>query len=133
MGEAKEIEKCTIEDYYALPEGTRAELIDGVIYNMSPAPLRIHQAIIAEMIISIGSFIKNHRGQCKVYPSPFDVRLNNDNVVQPDISVICDPDKLTDKGCDGAPDWIIEITSSNYAHDYFTKANLYLISGVREY
>ena len=133
MSEAVEMKKMTIEEYYALPEGTRAELIYGVIYDMSPSPLRIHQDISEELNFKIKSFVKKNKGNCKVYSAPFDVKLNEDTVVQPDISVICDNTKLTDKGCSGAPDFIIEIASSNALNDYVRKLNLYAESGVREY
>lgn len=75
-------------------------------------------------------------GPCQVYPAPFAVKLKADqkNIVEPDISVICDPNKLTDRGCTGAPDWIIEIASpANSSHDYIRKLNLYADAGVREY
>lgn len=130
--QAKDI-RYTIEDFYALPEGTRAELIDGVIYDMAPSPLRIHQEISMELSAKIFNYIKNNKGICKVYTAPFDVKLSENTVVIPDISVICDPSKLTDKGCSGAPDWIIEIVSSNAIHDYLVKLNLYQSYGVREY
>lgn len=130
--QAKDI-KYTIEDFYALPEGTRAELIDGVIYDMAPSPLRIHQEISMELSATIFNYIKSNKGICKVYTAPFDVKLSENTVVIPDISVICDPSKLTEKGCSGAPDWVIEITSSNEAHDYVTKLNLYKHYNVREY
>ena len=130
--QAKDI-KYTIEDFYALPEGTRAELIDGVIYDMAPSPLRIHQEISMELSATIFNYIKNNKGICKVYTAPFDVKLSENTVVIPDISVICDPSKLTEKGCSGAPDWVIEITSSNEIHDYVTKLNLYQCYNVREY
>ena len=84
----------------------------------------------------IGQYIDTHNGLCKVYPSPFAVFLNADdkNYVEPDISVICDKNKLDDRGCNGAPDWVIEIASpSNPSHDYITKLNLYNSAGVREY
>jgi len=102
----------TYADYLAFPEGERIEIIDGHIYNMAAAPSRRHQEIISQLLIEIGSYIKSNNGSCKVYPAPFDVILKNNNediknsrnVVQPDISVICDKNKLTDKGCTGAPD-----------------------------
>ena len=75
-------------------------------------------------------------GKCRVYTAPFGVQLNDkkDTVLEPDISVICDTDKLTPRGCVGAPDWIIEIASpSNPSHDYITKLNLYHDAYVREY
>ena len=130
--QAKDI-RYTIEDFYKLPEGTRAELIDGVIYDMAPSPLRIHQEISMELSAAIFNYIKNNKGKCKVYTAPFDVKLSNNTVVIPDISVICDLSKLTEKGCTGAPDWVIEITSSNEVHDYVTKPNLYQKYGIKEY
>ena len=130
---AEKKDKYTKEDYYALPEGTRAELINGVIYDMSPAPLRIHQELSMLISNEIYNYFKQNNGSCKVYTAPFDVELSDDTTVQPDVSVICDPNKLTEKGCTGAPDWVIEITSNNEAHDYVTKLNLYKIYGVREY
>ena len=126
----------TEEDYYNLPENVRAELIGGQIYYMS-APSRIHQKILSFLHLEIGNYIRSKDGSCEVYPAPFAVKLfkdNNKTVVEPDISVICDPEKLTDRGCTGAPDWIVEITSpSNSSHDYIRKLNLYADSGVREY
>ena len=125
----------TIEDIYALPEGERAELIDGQMYMMAP-PIRIHQKLVSQFTQIIGSYIKNKHGDCEVYPAPFAVFLNKDNrnYVEPDISVICDKNKLNEKGCNGAPDWIIEITSpSNPEHDYGIKLFKYRTAGVREY
>ena len=125
----------TIEDIYNLPEGTRAELIDGQIYYMAP-PSRMHQEISMFLSYSITDYIKQKHGSCKVYAAPFAVFLNKDdiNYVEPDISVICNPSKLDDKGCHGAPDWIIEIVSpSSQRMDYLTKLLKYKTAGVREY
>ncbi len=126
----------TEQDYYNLPENIRAELIDGqLIYNQA-SPSRIHQTILSELHILIGQYIKSKGGDCRIYPAPFAVKLWEDRptIVEPDISVICDRDKLTDRGCTGAPDWIIEIVSpSNASHDYIRKLNLYADAGVREY
>lgn len=125
----------TEADYYALPEDVRAELIDGQIYYQS-APCRIHQEILSDLHIMIGTYLKSKNGTCKVYPAPFAVKLHDDKktIVEPDISVICNRDKLTERGCTGAPDWIIEIVSpSNSSHDYIRKLNLYADAGVREY
>ena len=125
----------TIDDIYSLPEGGRAELIDGQIYYMAP-PTRKHQEILSFLHAAIYNHITKNKGECKVYPAPFAVFLNNDdkNYVEPDISVICDKSKLTDKGCSGAPDWIIEIVSpSSRRMDYFTKLFKYRTAGVREY
>ncbi|MBD5537149.1 MAG: Uma2 family endonuclease [Lachnospiraceae bacterium] len=126
----------TEADYYNLPENVRAELIEGnLIYNQA-APSRIHQAILSELHTVINNYIKSKNGSCKVYPAPFAVKLRKDRstIVEPDISVICDRNKLTDHGCTGAPDWIIEIVSpGNSSHDYIFKLNLYANAGVREY
>lgn len=125
----------TINDIYALPEGERAELIDGNIYYMSP-PSRKHQKLVAYFTSMISNYIQSQRGDCEVYPAPFAVFLNENSktYVEPDISVICDKNKLTDKGCDGAPDWIIEIVSASSKHmDYSVKLFKYRSAGVREY
>lgn len=127
--------RYTIDDIYALPDGERAELIDGNIYYMAP-PSRKHQRIITELSTTINNYIKANNGSCEVYLAPFAVFLNkNDKTyVEPDISVICDENKLTDKGCNGAPDWIIEIVSpSSKRMDYSVKLFKYRSSGVREY
>lgn len=124
------------EDYYNLPENMRAELIDGQLYDLA-APSRIHQEILMELSATIRNYIRSKNGGCKVYPAPFAVKLfeNDDKTVaEPDISVICDPGKLTDRGCTGAPDWIIEIISpSTASHDHIRKLNLYMNAGVTEY
>lgn len=125
----------TLDDIYALPEGTRAELIDGQIYYMAP-PSRKHQDIVGELFGTIREYIKSNHGSCKPYIAPFAVFLNadNKNYVEPDISVICDTNKLNDKGCVGAPDWIIEVASSGSMRmDYLVKLLKYSNSGVREY
>lgn len=125
----------TEDDYYNLPEDVRAELIDGQIYYQA-APSRVHQKILSDLHLSIGQYIKSKGGSCEVYPAPFAVKLFKDKetIVEPDISVICDRDKFTDKGCTGAPDWIVEIVSpSTSSHDYIRKLNLYAEAGVREY
>lgn len=125
----------TIEDIHALPEGTRAELIDGQIYYMAP-PTRKHQDITGELFGTIREYIKSKKGTCKPYVSPFAVYLDETNYtyVEPDISVICDRNKLNDRGCVGAPDWIIEVVSpSTRRADYFTKLFKYRTAGVREY
>ena len=125
----------TIEDIYALPEGTRAELIDGQIYYMAP-PSRKHQDIAGTLYRKIADYIDSKGGSCKTYIAPFAVFLseNNKNYVEPDISVICDRNKLNDRGCVGAPDWIIEVVSPGSRRmDYFTKLFQYRTAGVREY
>ena len=125
----------TAEDYWNLPEDVRAELIDGQIYYQA-APNRMHQTILSELHAAIHTYLKSKCGSCHVYPAPFAVNLDGDDKdwVEPDISVICDPNKLTERGCSGAPDWIIEIISpSDPRRDLIYKLNLYAKAGVREY
>ena len=113
----------TIDDIYALPDGERAELIDGEMYMMAP-PGRKHQQLVHFFDWIIGAYIRDKKGDCEVYPAPFAVFLNADNktYVEPDISVICDPSRLDDRGCNGAPDWVIEIVSPGSKRmDYFIK------------
>lgn len=102
----------TEDDYYRLGENVRAELIDGKFYYMA-SPSRLHQEILSALHAAIHSYIHSKESSCKVYPAPFAVKLfdNSRIIVEPDISVICSPDKLTDKSCTGAPDWIIEIVN----------------------
>lgn len=125
----------TVDDIYALPEGERAELIDGKIYYMAP-PSKTHQKISGRLYQAIANYIDSMGGKCEVYAAPFAVFLNKDdiNYIEPDISVICDLSKLDEKGCHGAPDWIIEIVSpSSKPMDYFTKLFKYRAANVREY
>ncbi len=125
----------TSKDYWNLPDGQRAELIDGQFYNMAP-PSRIHQEISYQISRFLGNYIESNGGKCRVYPAPFAVNLDADDKdwVEPDISVICDPNKLTDRGCSGAPDLIFEIVSpSSRRMDYNIKNALYAQSGIREY
>ena len=125
----------TVEDFYNMPEDIRAELINGQIVYMT-APSTQHQIISGELYIAIANYIKSKGGKCRVLAAPYSVQLckENDTVVEPDISIICDTDKLNERGCLGAPDWIIEIASpSNPRHDYITKLGLYHDAGVRDY
>jgi Uma2 family endonuclease len=134
-------QRYTYRDYCSWPDDERWELIDGVAWNMSPAPARRHQGITVELEHQIRSFFGD--GPCRMYHAPFDVLLPDSddeeddevvNVVQPDILVVCDPAKLNEKGCRGAPDWIIEILSpSTSKKDLAEKHNLYERHGVREY
>lgn len=125
----------SIDDIYALPDGERAELIDGRLYMMAP-PSSKHQIMIAKLTHRILSYIDAKKGNCEVIPSPFAVFLNEDdkNYVEPDISVVCDKNKIDDRGCNGAPDWVIEIASpSNQQMDYEIKLFKYRSAKVREY
>ena len=125
----------TIEDIYQLPDGQRAELINGQMYLMAP-PNRVHQELVGELYRVISNDIHSKNGSCKPYIAPFAVFLNADdkNYVEPDISVICDRNKLNDRGCNGAPDWMIEIVSpGSQRMDYMIKLFKYRTAGVREY
>ena len=131
----------TYADYLMWPEGERWELIDGQAYAMSPAPTNFHQLIVGELFSTIHRFF--HGKSCRPFVAPFDVRLPSagvtdqeiDTVVQPDISLVCDPDKLKDNhGCLGAPNWVIEVLSPSTAvHDQRTKRALFERHGVAEY
>ncbi len=128
-------ETVTLEQYETLPENTRAEVFDGVIYNMA-SPSQNHQTILTELLVLLRNYIYNKNGRCSVFPAPFDVKLNDNplTIVQPDIMVICDKNKLDGKRCNGAPDFIIEIVSpGNPADDYIRKLYYYKNYGVREY
>lgn len=125
----------TAADYWNLPEGERAELINGQLLMMTP-PNRIHQKLVHQFGKVIGNYIDTRHGDCEIYPAPFAVNLTSDEKtwVEPDISVICDKKKLTERGCEGAPDFIIEIVSPGSRRpDYLLKMTLYSEAGVREY
>ena len=126
----------TYADYCKWPDDERWELIDGRPYAMAPAPGSFHQSVSGEIYFQLKQFL---RGKvCKAYISPLDVRLNADTkdntVVQPDVLVVCDPSKIDEKGCVGAPDMVVEVLSpSSLRHDRLIKFNKYLEAGVREY
>lgn len=133
--------KYSYADYLTWKFQDFVEIIKGQVYKMSPAPTRYHQDISREIERPISNYL--YKKTCKVYSAPFDVRLplNGEEgedaiytVVQPDICVICDPKKLDDRGCIGAPDMIVEIISPSTAKkDLNEKLDLYESSGVREY
>lgn len=128
--------KATLADWEALGENVRAELIDGEIYYMA-GPTADHQKISRFLTLKIGTHLQGKA--CQVFYAPLDVYLQHEdedtpNIVQPDLMVICDKNKITKKGCIGAPDWIIEIVSPGTARrDYLIKLNLYAEYGVKEY
>ncbi len=128
-------------DYLTWDDGQRWELIGGVAYSMSPAPGRRHQEISGELFRQFANHLKGN--SCNVYDAPFDVRFianpnasDNyiDTVVQPDILVVCDKTRLDERGCNGAPDLVIEVTSPSTAKmDLTIKFDLYQKHGVKEY
>ena len=125
----------TIEDYFALPDERRVELINGVFYDMA-SPTSTHQAISAYLSFVFFSFIKEHGGKCHVFTAPLDVQLNKDNktMVQPDLLVICDSEKYKKGIIYGAPELAIEILSdSTRGKDLVLKLNKYCEAGVTEY
>lgn len=124
----------TIDDIEALPEGERAELIDGVMYMMTP-PLTTHQRISSYLHGEFYKYISGKNGKCELFPAPFAVYLSKrHNYVEPDLVIICDKDKVDDKGCHGGPDFVVEIVSkSSIKMDYFLKLFKYAEVGVREY
>ena len=132
--------RYTMAEALTWDEQDRIELIDGYPVMMAP-PSRTHQEAVMELSAQLHAYLKGKK--CKVYPAPFAVRLfeqdgdrpeDVDTMVEPDISVVCDPSKLDDIGCKGAPDLIMEILSpSTQRHDKLTKFNLYQRAGVREY
>lgn len=125
----------TIEDFYNWPEDERIELIDGVIYYMA-TPRIIHQDIVSEIGFVLKSYIKKNKGKCRVYDLPVDVQLDCDNrtMVEPDIQIVCDRNKLTERVVFGAPDFVVEVLSpSTRKKDMTLKLHKYVNAGVREY
>ncbi len=128
-------EIITLEQYENLPEDIRAEVFEGQIYYMA-GPSQVHQTILLELSSALNAYVKNKKGGCRVFIAPFDVKLSTSPLllVQPDIMIICDKDKLDGKRCNGAPDFIIEIVSpSNPSDDYIRKLYYYKNYGVQEY
>lgn len=124
----------TAEEFFELiPEtNERCELINGeIVYQASPNT--VHQRLVRKMLTKISNFIEQKGGSCEPFVSPFDVKLSSDTVVQPDIFIVCDPDKVDDKRCNGAPDLVVEVVSSNRNDDYSRKLKIYKEHGVREY
>jgi len=127
-------------DYLTWPDDVRYELIDGVAYMMAPAPDLPHQDVAGEIYFQARQALQGK--SCRAFIAPVDVRLPKhseaddkiDTVVQPDVLVVCDSNKLDRRGIRGAPDWIVEVLSPSTAgHDQIKKRQLYERHGVREY
>lgn len=126
---------CTTSDRDALPQERRTELIDGTLYDMASPTLK-HQRICKLLCRQLDDCIDTHPCSCEAFLSPFDVVLDRDifTVVQPDVFVVCSPDKITDQNIQGAPDFIAEVLSpSTAARDKSVKLWKYMRAGVREY
>lgn len=133
--EEKKQGEYTLEDYYALPDERRVELIDGVIYDMS-APTLLHQLIGGKIFVMIQSFIEKSGGKCLPFYAPVDVRLDCDDktMVQPDVLILCDESKRTKRYIMGAPDFCLEVLSkSTRRKDCIKKLQKYTDAGVKEY
>ena len=132
---AKKQGEYTLEDYLAIPDERRVELIDGVIYDMS-SPLGHHQLIAGQIHAALLAFISREGGPCIPFIAPVDVQLDCDDktIVQPDVLILCDRDKYTPQRIVGAPDFVVEVLSkSTRKKDMFIKLNKYKFAGVREY
>lgn len=133
--EQKENGNYTVDDYCAIPEDVRAELIDGfLIFNETPTVT--HQGILSELNYYFAHYIKKKKGPCKVYQSPIGVRLDNDNktMLEPDLIILCDTSKSDGHHINGAPDFVCEVVSpGSRSRDYMIKLNKYYYAGVREY
>lgn len=128
-------EGYTIDDYRALPDGHRCELIDGILYELD-SPSDVHQRISAVLTAAFYTYRKSAEGRGEVFPAPFEVQLDGDDrtLLQPDISVVCSPEKIRNWGIFGAPDLVVEIISPVTARkDRALKTMKYAAAGVREY
>lgn len=125
----------TLEDYYALPDDKRVELIDGYFYDMA-SPSAIHQVVAGEVFWRIKDYIRRKKGRCIPFIAPMDVQLDCDDktMVEPDVLVVCDRSKIINRCIMGAPDFVVEILSqSTRRKDVVTKLEKYSKAGVREY
>lgn len=127
--------KYTLDDYYALPEDLRVELIEGTFFVML-APSKVHQIACLEIYRQIANFIREHDGKCEVYAAPTDVQLNKDDktIVEPDVFIVCHEEIDMVERVYGAPDFVLEVLSkSTEKKDKSIKMRLYKNAGVREY
>ncbi|HAS83573.1 MAG TPA: Uma2 family endonuclease [Verrucomicrobia bacterium] len=122
----------TWSDYRSWPDDERWEIVGGEAFDMSSAPLTRHQLIVGELTGQMYAHFKGHR--CRVWPAPVDVKLSEEDIVQPDLLVVCDPAQIQRTYIEGAPALVIEVLSeASLFHDRVRKMGLYARSGVREY
>ena len=126
---------CTAADFWSLPTGCHAELIDSELFDLeTSAP--VHQSLAGDIYQVLKAFIDQNEPNCRTFTSPFPVNLNSDDslYVEPDVFVVCNPSLISNRACEGAPDLIVEVVSpSSRRMDYLTKADRYERAGVREY
>lgn len=130
-----EEKRYTADEFFRMfPESNSEhyELLNGEIVAMA-SPNETHQDITGGLYAELRSYIKRNGGNCKAMISPFDVKLDEKTVVIPDVLIVCDPSKMNGKRCNGAPDFVAEITSTNKDDDFIRKLALYQNAGVREY
>lgn len=134
MNSAEENKKITSEEYYKTVKDSDVltELRNGEITAMSSPGIE-HQTIVSEMFFAISSYIRKNSGKCRAFFAPTDVRLDDNNIVVPDIFVACNPEKFDSQKFNGAPDFVIEVMSGNRSDDLCRKLALYHDAGVREY
>lgn len=133
-------QRYTYADYLTWKFQERVELLHGMVVKMSPAPNRQHQSINTDLVGYIWGHLNAAGSKCHLFSAPFDVRLpsikvgQSDTVVQPDITLVCDEDKLDEQGCNGAPDLVVEILSpGNSQKEMKHKFDLYQYAKIREY
>jgi len=134
-------QRFTYKDYLTWPKTQPGEILKGVAYARSPAPSVQYLEVLGNLYLAFGNYLRNKQG--RVFPFPFEVRLPENpeqkdediqTVVQPDLTVVCNEERLDEKGCKGAPDLIIEVLAENTLHrDLYIKLRLYEKAGVPEY
>lgn len=148
MPTPNEKKRYTTEEFYKLVPETnlKVELIDGEIVSEHPleeiikgspalfaGASTIHQDIVGGIYSEFRTFVKANKGGCRPFTAPLDVEFDSSNTVQPDVFIVCDPNKIGEKRVNGAPDLVVEVVSSNRSDDFVRKLQLYKTGGVREY
>ena len=131
---AQNIPRMTAEEYFKYTAETTQpiELLNGEVVDQAAPSIR-HQRIALNLLTRLKEHVRLNHGKCEPFAAPTDVKLDDFNVVQPDVFITCKPEQLTEQYLDGAPDFVCEIVSSNRIDDFDRKLLLYRESGVREY